>query len=94
MYRRGTNLEYRVFGPKETVIDACSFLNGTWKNMLVEILKKTLNRVSRETNIFHPCPLSVSFVAITIANEKRLPKNNNKMNHFQGSFICTRFCCR
>lgn len=74
MYRRGTNLEYRVFGPKESVMDVCSFLNGTWTNVLVEIMKKAMNKTSRETNIFHPCPFSVSFVAITIANEK----NKNK----------------
>lgn len=59
MYRRGTNLEYRVFGPKDYVVNVCSFLNGTWTHVMAQWVFDYLKKVSRETNILHPCPFSV-----------------------------------
>lgn len=59
MYRRGTNLEYRVFGPKDYVVNVCSFLNGTWTHAMAQWLFDYLKKASRETNILHVCPFSV-----------------------------------
>lgn len=59
-YRRGSNMEYRVFGPKDVTVDVCSFLNGTWTHILVELVAAYMKKASKSNNVFHSCPFSVS----------------------------------
>lgn len=61
MYRRGTNLEYRIFGAKEIVLDICSYSNGTFSNIVLKMMVTYMKKVAKETNIFHPCPFSVCY---------------------------------
>lgn len=53
-------MEYRVFGPREYSVDLCAFLTGTFSHILVDLVTAHMKRVSKENNIFHPCPFSVS----------------------------------
>lgn len=59
MYRRGTNLEYRIFGPTNYTVDVCGSLEHTWSNIIMEIILKNLKKLSDEENVLHPCPFSV-----------------------------------
>lgn len=56
LYRKGSNLEYRPFGPVEYVFDVCGFLSGVWSTLVMELVMKELKK---RGNIFHPCPYSV-----------------------------------
>lgn len=59
LYRRGTNLEYRIFGPKEAHMDICGFFNGTWTHIMVQMVELYLKRSEASENVSHPCPFSV-----------------------------------
>lgn len=59
-YRLETNLEYRVFGPREYSVDLCAFLDGTFTHILIDLVSAFMKRASKENNIFHSCPFSVS----------------------------------
>lgn len=53
-------MEYRIFGPNEYTIDVCAFLNGTFSHIFAHWLNLYIKTVSRDNNLLHPCPFSVS----------------------------------
>lgn len=62
MYRRATNLEYCIVGPREHISDVCSYLNGTYSNILIKIV---MTAIQKNSNIVHPCPYAVSISYLT-----------------------------
>lgn len=59
VFRRGTNMEYRVFGPNELTFDFCELLNGNFSHIIASWMSTYIRRLSKESNLFHPCPFSV-----------------------------------
>lgn len=53
-------MEYRIFGPAEYPVDVCAFMNGTFTYIFAFWLNLYIRKVSKDNNIFHPCPFSVS----------------------------------
>ncbi|XP_055308405.1 uncharacterized protein LOC129572465 [Sitodiplosis mosellana] len=60
-YRRESNMEYRVFGPKELTVEACGFLGGSWTHVVVDLVAAYMKRAAKSNNVFHPCPFSGHF---------------------------------
>lgn len=61
-YRRESNMEYRVFGPREVTVDLCKFLNGSWTHIAVNLVATYIKSVAKSNNVFHPCPFSVGAI--------------------------------